>query len=291
MAQFLLANGSSQSWLVGNTLVTVTTSGSPLNDCAVCIQRKNRHTASKAAAKLRLLTANTDNLDFSRSRPSLPQAVVGTEANVIEVCTDHTLDNSSKQLINAVDMKSTLNESAKPLLQVGLDEFPETTTAFSRYPQTESLPVCGVLESLAVENADQGKHSRVDSAVEVREEDESFKSKEVVRTELLEQVQHSQPNVQRTKEDFANLEEKREILPEISLVDRLVLEFEDPGHAFSPTHYFINEKGSFVDTELSSTPSKSFEQGKVVCLSWCIMKNCFMHWQQKMWIADQSTIL
>jgi len=262
VAQFLLANGSSQSWLVGNTLVTVTTSGSPLNDCAVCIQRKNRHTASKAAATLRLLTANTDNLDFSRSRPSLPQAVVGTEANVIEVCTDHTLDNSSKQLINAVDMKSTLNESAKPLLQVGLDEFPETTTAFSRYPQTESLPVCGVLESLAVENADQGKHSRVDSAVEVREEDESFKSKEVVRTELLEQVQHSQPNVQRTKEDFANLEEKREILPEISLVDRLVLEFEDPGHAFSPTHYFINEKGSFVDTELSSTPSKSFEQAE-----------------------------
>ena len=280
VAQFLLANGTSQSWLVGNTLVTVTTSGSPLNDCTVCIQRKARHTASKAAAKLRLLTTSIENSDFSRSRPSLPQAVVGTEADAIEIRTDHTLDSNAKQLINTVDMKPTLNESAKPLFKVGIDKFPETSPAFSRYPQTEPLPVCGVPESQAVENSDQGKHSRVDSAVEVREEDESFKSKEMVRKELLEQVQQSQQNVQKTREGISNLEEKREMLPEVSLVDRLVLEFEDPSHAFSPTHYLINEKSSFVDTELSSTPSKRSEQGKVMCLLWSTVSNFFIQWQR-----------
>ena len=269
VAQFLLANGSSQSWLVGNTLVTVTTSGSS-NDCAACVQKKAKQTANKAAAKLRLLNMSADEMLESESELSLSRAIEAsngkTNANVVEhVKMDH------------VSVSNTITDAGpkqkQPVKQPKRDDEPiaEPKRYPDPYTKTQAVLVCDVIENEAVENIDQRKDSRVDSAVEVMEDSEPYKNIDVIDEETVsihpELADGAHQELEKTEDELevsvtaCSSEEGSEESPEISLVNRLALEQQNVGQMFSPTHYFLNEMSSLAERGISATSSMEFEKG------------------------------
>ena len=254
----------SQSWLVANTLVTVTTSGSSSIECAVCKQKKAKQTASKAAAKLRLLKTNIEAMHDSGNRPSLFPAINTSETRANEGAIGRMQINNSKESGIKLDPRLKQKESVESVLKDGTDMASESNSELSRYPQAQSLLACDVVESLAVENPDQRKTSRVDSALEMTEDSESYKVKGITddKRRSLERAGNNQQELEKVVLDIECSENENEKPCEISLVNRLALEQQNVGHTFSPTDYFLNK----MNTGESTIPLTETEKGKNVNL-------------------------
>ena len=261
VAQFLLANGSSQSWLVGNTLVTVTTSDSPLNECAVCKRRKARHDASKAAAKLRLFNTNIDSMLETRSTLPLPQAVEAGDSKAGESCVSRALPGSLREPCSSAGSSPVEKEFVKPAQKDWTDD---PNSDLTPYHCVQPLVVCDIPESQAVENPVQWKDSRVDSAMEVTEDTESYRISENTRdvNGTSERAENNQQNLRAAESVVETSKKEGEKVFVASLVDRLALEQQDAGHAFSPTHYFLNEMTSVVESGTQADSSMEVKEGK-----------------------------
>ena len=228
----------------------------------MCKQKKAKQTASKAAAKLRLLKTNMEAMHGSENKLPLSPAIVTGETKTNETTLGRLQVNNSRESDIKADPKDKQKVSIKTALKDGIDMVHESNSELSQYPQAQPLLVCNVVESLAVENPDQWKTSRVDSAMEMTEDSESYKVKEIINNKRRSsgQAEKNQQELEKNILDVEHSEKENEKQCEVSLVNRLALEQQIIGHTFSPTHYFLNEMNT--DTGKSTTSLIEAEKGK-----------------------------
>lgn len=260
VADFLLSNGLSQSWLVGNTLVTVTTSGSSSNECPLCIQKKTKQAATKAAAKSRLLNVNADKMIENGSELPLSKAIDVIDAKI------NFLEESTNEATEKVDIASKQQEPSTLKDDVNETSFPSKEQLLT---ERESLSECKAIDNEASISFDQRKNSRVDSAVEMMEDLEvpSKLIDDVIEEEATSSkvVEVSDKATNQNDLEFAvaesSHEEDSDVSLDISLVDRLALQQQHVNKIFSPTSYFLNELSSLAEAETSATSSIEIDRG------------------------------
>eukprot|EP00795_Rhopilema_esculentum_P009264 gene9264-16954_t len=273
IVEFLLTNGLSQSWLVGNTLVTVTTSGSSSEMCVACNQRRAILTANKAAAKLRSQKLNEerrlkgDHQLAEEQESSLSLAVEASiaKASMGKASMTKASDGCSIMAENGIPKESKKGQVRPELMQVS------TTVASGEKgrPRTDNKGSDTTTTSFEIKSCEEAagdrKESRVDSAVEMTEEYESVKEGGLVTAELsLPPEVKFEVSESPAAQSYLPLIEP-DALPdetgnEISLVNRLALQEQDTstGYVFSPTNYFLDEMGSLAETGISATSSMEF---------------------------------
>eukprot|EP00794_Sanderia_malayensis_P008869 gene8869-9818_t len=143
VVEFLLSNGLSQSWLVGNTLVTVTTSSASSDDCPTCAAKRKRTAAERAAKKLRRLhqvenvdtTPSTRNINTSKqtlyseqfggieqsdrgTTKVMPHPDASIKKPTVEMAIDAALNNDDCKLDNTKNLKDAMSPGniAKPMV-------------------------------------------------------------------------------------------------------------------------------------------------------------------------------
>ena len=297
VAEFLLANGLSQSWLVGNTLVTVRTSGSTSEECTVCIEKRATVTANRAAERLRQLKLNEEREAMKQRKISDEKAM--SLAKALEADKLQQVSSSPRKPEKARDGKKV--ESSHSLQHVPKDHGKTEKVIHHKEGRSEDsvkhsqpLLISGVVEVAATENMSQRKESRVDSAVEMTEEslkqidtssllpghlpDTQEENDTELKEKLTIEVQKAKSDKEQPTSEVNQSGNPSQPFPvmsessskidvkggkKISLVNRLALEQQEIefGVMFSPTNYLLNEMSTAAESGLSATSSLELEKG------------------------------